>query len=79
MTVEHDFDSRSELRKILNWFDQVIGTEYDVTLCEDGSGSVVFFCLEPDEFDLLMTFLRSNKFVQSLMQFKYFKESLTFL
>lgn len=65
MNVEHDFKTLSEKRSILKWFDAEIGTEYECDTDTDGSGTIVFFELEPGEYQRLMGYLIQKGYIDA--------------
>ena len=62
--VEHNYKSIDERNAVLDFIDDKIGVEYDVTDDGDRSGSIVVFDLEKSEFDALMAFLMDKNFIE---------------
>jgi len=62
MDVEHDFCTLYEKNKIVRWFDKEIGTEYEVNIDSDNTGSIVFFDMNYIDFKKLMKFIKENGF-----------------
>ena len=62
--VTHDYNSNKEKREIIKWFEQNIGTEYEVNeRDEEGQGHIVFYEVSPEDLKKLVRFLKNKKYI----------------